>query len=208
MELDDSDDEDVQIVEIDSGNESGSVEEVQRLPDENAADQNDDEKAGEEEDEAVEEDKSDEKAPENSKEPCTSQSVITGPPLSKVQQLKEKQESLRHWNVSKVPVIDPLPLKTGRQRKEPEQPVAGPSTGKRKNQKQPAVQGAPKKRGRPPKELKERLAAIVPPVQEKPKDPKPARDLKIKITKNNRGAFLCTDLQKNQNAEDTSEDTE
>lgn len=221
VELDDSDDEDVQIVEADSGNESGDVRELRKKPDEDIADQDDEagadepqtSESGEEEriseaggedhqmHEASEEEDNKVTRQDTSNQPSTSQSPAKSA-ASILQKLREKHDNLRHWKKSKIPLIDPLPMKRGRKKKEPQQPVAGPSGVN-------LAQGAPRKRGRPPKELQEerkkKLAAIAPPVEEKPKEPKPARDVKIKITKNNRGSFLC---EIPGNSDDTSEDTE
>lgn len=240
---DDTDDDDVQIVEVDSGNESGDVRELQKTPDEEIVDRANDagvdvgqrtdagevdnrmEVADEQENPMSEadeedipmneaaEDSSDSNAQDNSDQPSTSQNHTPSIATTILQKIREQQEKLRHGNMSKTPIIDPLPMKTGRRKKEPQEPVAGPSglnlaqsAPKKRGRPRKATSKEPKKRLQPTKELKERLAAIAPPLEEKPKEPKPHRDIKIKITKNNRGYFLSK--PSDQSPDDTSEDTE
>lgn len=193
IELDDSDDDndkDVQIAEpTDGENECCDVGDLQITP------------VDELEGQSVEthEPKEQENCKSKEKGNSTSQSHSKDPVLgiSKLQELKERQESLRHWNISKPPIIDPLPMKIGRRKK---QPVSG-----QPSEVNPQC-ASKKKRGPVPKDRKEKLAALVKPVEEKTTEPKPRRGLKIKLTKNNRGNFLIVPPADQKSSSDTDKD--
>lgn len=111
------------------------------------------------------------------------------PILEKFPNLKKKQQLLRHWNQQGVKLIEPLEMKKLRKRRT--SVVDSLSTAS------PAAASAPRKRGRPRKvieNIKNKLKELADnqPVKEPPK-PKRKRDLKIKITKDNRGNFLVED---------------
>lgn len=214
VELEDSDDGDVEFVDgVDSGNESGDVRELQGTPDEEMRELEKDAEGDDGDSQlrqgntAEQESKKEnvqlsstsvDQPTSSSNQPSTSRGLLN---FALNDQLKKKSDNLRRWNKNAPQLIEPQPMKKRRKKKESHQPVAGPSNGS-------LPQGAPKKRGRPSKEVKEKLAAIVPPKDDKPKDPKPKRDVKIKMTKHNRGSFLCKPLNQNENDVDTSEDTE
>lgn len=126
-----------------------------------------------------------ETAEEKISEPIPEPKPVTQLSSLSVEDLQRKHQELRHWKASKAILIEAQPMKCGRKRRA--STFALDKTDKTQNENLTKP-----KRGRPKqhKEVKEKLIELAKSQPAKEVAPKRKQGVKVKLTKENRGAFL------------------